>query len=287
MRKFYVIALLLFIFTGPGFSQENLLEGVKDAKTLTSLTQELHDNITKLKNLVGEGQDARDVDLALSPFIWRLNFVLDYFNLWLAMRDKEDRAAAWAYLNAEGNQFVRRCDRMRETLETEKEKLKTIGKAIDQIMNDIHAFLFPFEDAYVKTDKDALAARTERDNNLESNAYEARGVYEYSRGRYQNAVSDLERASKLRPTYGSANYYLALSYIQLGNTEKTVELLDSYLNLVTPLVESMTHQDLYYVTKCFDLAEKIKYKKYPVPFFYLMWMRTSRKRSTVSGALPS
>lgn len=125
-------------------------------------------------------------------------------------------------------------------------------------MTDINRVLSPYEDAYAKTDKEVMDAITARDNNIRAGSLEAEGVYEYSRKAYKEAVSLLEEAIELRPTYGSAHYYLALSYVSLGRPQTAINLLNTYFDLMTPHVETASDQDVYYLTKCIELLEEIK-----------------------------
>lgn len=408
MKKISTVFFVVLIFALTCFPQEDIQEGIKDARTLSASVAELSDNINKLKKLAKEDQDAQDADAALSPFVWRLNIVLDFYDLWLGMKNKDDRAVVYAYLNQASFQFVKRCDRMRATLqdmlktikyqdvydivrvvdlivfemrslmfyyskdndevhqiitdvmartgnkdtseftthqiflikplndlvqlastdeeaermfreieiyilqfnstqsllrlwmvmknnrdrdevyatfgnvvfecvssyhtanynlnyliiESENEQLISIGNKIEKTMTDINRVLTPYEDEYAKTDKDVKDAITARDNNLKASSLEAEGVYKYSRKDYKDAVSLLEEAIKLRPTYGSAHYYLALSHINLERRQTAINLLNTYLDRMTPLVETATEQDVYYLSKCIELLEEIKEKKF-------------------------
>jgi len=93
MKKISIVFFVFLICVLTCFPQEDIQEGIKDAKTLSASAAELSDNIDKLKKLAKEDQEAQDADVALGPFVWRLNIVLDYYDLWLGMKNKDDRAA--------------------------------------------------------------------------------------------------------------------------------------------------------------------------------------------------
>ncbi len=404
MRKIFTVFFVLLICVLTCFPQEDIQEGLKDARTLSASAAELEANIVKLKKLIPDDPDAQRADEALGPFVWRLNIVLDFYDLWLGTRNKDDRSAVFAHLNQASFQFVKRCDRMRETLqgmlktikyqdvydivrvielivfelrslmfyyskdndevhqiitdviarsgnedtseltkhqiflmgplddlvqlastdleaermfreieiyflqfnhaqslmrlwmgmknsrdrdmvystlgkvifecvssyypsnynlnylimESENARLISTGNKIEKTMTAINRVLTPYEDEYAKTDKEIMDAIIARDNNLKAGSLEAEGVYKFSRKAYKDAVSLLEEAIKLRPTYGRAHYYLALSFLNMERRQTAINLLNTYLDLMSPLVETAKEEDVFYLSKCIELLEEIK-----------------------------
>jgi len=79
------------------------------------------------------------------------------------------------------------------------------------------------------------------------------GKVMYSEGRYQAAISVLEKAVNDRPTHGLATYYLALSYIRTGKKEQAIILLEVYLERVNQENVQLTELDKEYIPKNEDL----------------------------------
>lgn len=88
----------------------------------------------------------------------------------------------------------------------------------------------------------------------------AKGESLYVAGRYDEAVSPLEDAINIRPEHGRAHYNLALTYAKLGQEDKAISLLDSYLNHISHTNEWLGSMDKEYIAKCKELLSKLKVK---------------------------
>ncbi len=94
----------------------------------------------------------------------------------------------------------------------------------------------------------------------ESNLSAAKGESLYIVGRYDEAVSPLENAIKIRPEHGRAHYDLALTYAKLGEKEKAIDLLSSYLEYIAQTKEWIGSMDKEYITKCKELFGELRGK---------------------------
>jgi len=241
--------------------------GNKDTSELTKQQILLLGPLNDLVDLASTNKDAEDMFREIEIYILQFNHSQSLMRLWMGMKTNRDRETVYAtfgnsVFECVSSYYTANYNLNYLIIESENDQLVSIGSKIEKTMTDINRVLTPYEDEYAKTDKEAMDAITARDNNLKASSLEAEGVYKYSRKAYKEAVSLLEEAIKLRPTYGSAHYYLALTYINLERRQTAINLLNTYLDQMTPLVETASDQDVYYLSKCIELLEEIKDNKY-------------------------
>ena len=92
----------------------------------------------------------------------------------------------------------------------------------------------------------------------EANFSAAQGQALYDNGKYEEAVTPLESAIKIRPEHGRAHYYLALTYEKLGQRGKAIDFIESYLNYVKQTNEWLGSMDREYIDKCKELLDNLK-----------------------------
>ena len=91
-----------------------------------------------------------------------------------------------------------------------------------------------------------------------ANFLAAKGTALYNAGRYEEAVEPLEGAIKVRAGHGKAHYYLALTYLKLGQKEKAVNLLKSYLVYVKKPNVWLGTYDKQAIPKCKSLLGQLE-----------------------------
>ena len=74
--------------------------------------------------------------------------------------------------------------------------------------------------------------------------YHYRGIAKTSRGDYQSAVLDLEKALDLDPSHGYSHYYLGMVYSRLRRPDKMVDHYQSFLKLEPNAPEAARVQSL-------------------------------------------
>ena len=87
-----------------------------------------------------------------------------------------------------------------------------------------------------------------------SNFKAAKGIALYNNGRYNEAVVPLKEAIQARAEHGKAHYYLALTYMKLGEKEKAISFLKSYLGQAAQTKTWLGSIDREYIAKCKELV---------------------------------
>ena len=144
------------------------------------------------------------------------------------------------------------------------EDLKTTGNDLEDSIYQINSVLRPYEAIYAK--KDAKAATIVKNRNV---ARKAKGIlsegeYSYSKGylaeakkhyysahtHYKAAILQFKKAITLRPGYGRAFYYLALSHWAVGNQKRAIATLNEFLEK-TPK-KTLNAQDRSYIDQAIE-----------------------------------
>jgi len=96
-----------------------------------------------------------------------------------------------------------------------------------------------------------------------SNELTAKANSLVNKGKYDEAIEIFKEAIEIMPESGSTHYHFAKLYIQLGEKEKAISLLETYLEYVEGVKTYVNAADKL---KCRELLDSLKENRPEKPF---------------------